>query len=192
MHDPAKGPSDDAPSADATSADAPSAGAPAKKPGSKRSDEVARRRLAARLAAVQALYQIEASGETPERVITQFLSERLDEEIDELSLSGADRKLFSSLVLEVSAATRSLDGLLAPYLPQEWVLERVEPLLRAILRAAAYELQSAPKVPAKVAIAQYVAVTEAFHDPQETGFVNKLLDRLARSLRPADFAEASR
>ncbi len=77
-------------------------------------------------------------------------------------------------------------------MPAEWVLDRVEPLLHAILRAAAFELRSSAKVPAKVAIAQYVAVTEAFHDPRETGFVNKLLDRLARSLRPADFAELAR
>ncbi len=163
--------------------------ATAKKSGRKRSDEVARRRLAARLAAVQALYQIKSGGEAPQRVITQFLSERLEEEIDGLSLAVADRKLFGRLVIAVSAATQELDEILTPYLPADWVLERVEPLLHTILRAAAFELKSAPKVPAKVVIAQYVAVTEAFHDPQETGFVNKLLDRLARNLRPADFAE---
>ncbi len=155
----------------------------------RRSDEVARRRLAARLAAVQALYQIEASGEAPGRVIAQFLAERLDEEIDGISLAAADRKLFGNLVLAVSGASDELDEILAPYLPAGWVLDRVEPLLHAILRAAAFELKSSPKVPAKVAIQQYVAVTESFHDPQETGFVNKLLDRLARALRPADFAD---
>ncbi len=155
-----------------------------------RAAQVARRRLAARLAAVQALYQVDATGEPPRRVVTQFLSERLDEEIDGLSLAEADRKLFGALVTAVSAASQDLDALLAPYLPQDWVLERVEPLLHIILRAAAYELSASEKVPAKVVIAQYVAVTEAFHDPQETGFVNKLLDRLARSLRPVDFAEA--
>ncbi|MEO1191675.1 MAG: transcription antitermination factor NusB [Pseudomonadota bacterium] len=156
-----------------------------------RRDKVARQRLAARLAAVQALYQLEANGETAKAVVSQFLSERLEEEIDGLSLAEADRRLFSRLVTEIARETARLDGLLAPYLPEEWVLERVEPLLRIILRAAAYELQAGDKVPAKVVIAQYVAVTEAFHDPQETGFVNKLLDRLARSLRPTDFAAAS-
>ncbi len=160
-------------------------------PAKRRSAAVARQRLAARLAAVQALYQIEASGEAPQKVITQFLSERLEEEIDGLSLAIADRKLFGRLVLSVSAASADLDQVLAPYLPTEWALDRVEPLLHTILRAAAFELKSSPKVPAQVAIAQYVAVTEAFHDPQETGFVNKLLDRLARSLRPTDFADAA-
>ncbi len=155
----------------------------------RRNESVARQRLAARLAAVQALYQIEATGDAPQKVITQFLSERLEEEVDGLSLAKADRKLFGQLVVAVSGASEELDEILTPYMPSEWVLERVEPLLHAILRAAAFELRSAPKVPAKVAIAQYVAVTEAFHDPRETGFVNKLLDRLARSLRPAEFAK---
>jgi len=158
--------------------------------GARRGDKVARRRLAARLAAVQALYQLEAGGESVGRVIAQFLSERFEEEIDGLSLAEADRGLFGRLVEAVSARQKALDGLVSPYLPKEWALERVEPLLRVILRAAAYELSETPQVPARVAIAQYVAVTEAFHDPQETGFVNKLLDRLARSLRPAEFAGA--
>jgi len=164
---------------------------PQPKAAATRAAHVARRRLAARLAAVQALYQVEATGEAPKRVVAQFLSERLEEEIDGLSLVEADRKLFSALVMAVSAGSKDLDGLLAPYLPEDWALERVEPLLHIILRAAAYELSASEKVPAKVVIAQYVAVTEAFHDPQETGFVNKLLDRLARALRPVDFAAAS-
>ncbi|GAB5471854.1 MAG: transcription antitermination factor NusB [Rhodospirillales bacterium] len=168
------------------------AGTPApRQPGSGRSGAVAQQRLAARLAAVQALYQLEASGEDAQQVVTQFLAERLEEEIDGVSLVAADRKLFGRLVTAIAEEGDALDGLLAPYLPQEWVLQRVEPLLRIILRAAAYELRATPQVPAKVVIAQYVAVTEAFHEPQETGFVNKLLDRLARSLRPADFAGAS-
>lgn len=158
--------------------------------GGGRGDKVARSRLAARLAAVQALYQVEVTKEPARQVVSDFLANRLDEEIDGLSLAEADRKLFSHLVLSIGETTAEMDALLAPYLPEDWTIERVEPLLRTILRAAAFELSRSAQVPAKVAIAQYVAVTEAFHDPQETGFVNKLLDRLARSLRPVDFAQA--
>ena len=156
-----------------------------------RRDAVARRRLVARLAAVQALYQVGVSGEPPEKVVAQFLRERLVEEIDGFSLAEADRKLFSRLVLAIGDEGADLDRLLRPHLPEEWAIERVEPLLHIILRAAAFELSSRGTVPPKVVIAQYLTVTESFHDSKEIGFVNRLLDRLARELRPEAFGLAA-
>jgi N utilization substance protein B len=148
------------------------------------------RRLAARLAAVQALYQLAMSDSTVDEVTAQFLSERLKEEVDGLSLAEADRKLFRRLVTGTARAAGDYDNMLAGVLPEGWPLERIETLLLALLRAAIHELADAPETPAKVIITQYLEVAHAFFGGKEPGFVNSLLDRLAHELRPEEFGVA--
>ena len=144
------------------------------------------RRLAARLAAVQALYQIAMTGVAPETAIQEFLDERLKEVVDEVSLAEADRKLFKRLVAGAARQAEVSDDMLAGALPEDWPLDRIELLLLVLFRAALYELAEEPATPAKVVITQYVDVAHAFFGGKEPGFVNGLLDRLARDLRPEE------
>lgn len=146
------------------------------------------RRLAARLAAVQALYQIAMTGGPAERVVREFLDERLKEEVDGLSLAEADRRLFTRLVPGAMRVAETSDDMLAGVLPEDWPLDRIETLLVALFRAALYELAEEPETPAKVVITQYVDIAHAFFGGKEPGFVNGLLDRLARDLRPEELA----
>jgi len=148
---------------------------------------VNRRRLTARLASVQALYQVSNSGSPPRQVIREFFEERLDEEIDGLSLAEADRKLFESLVLGVSREQAGLDEILAEILPSEWPINRLESVLLIVLRAATFELQQRPEVPARVVIAQYLTLADAFYEGRETSFANGVLDAMARRLRRSEF-----
>jgi len=145
------------------------------------------RRLAARLAVVQALYQLAMSDSSVDEVTEQFLKERLKEEVDGLSLADADRKLFRSLVAGAARAAEDSDNMLAGVLPEDWPLERIETLLLALFRAAVHELADLPETPARVIITQYMDVAHAFFGGKEPGFVNSLLDRLARALRPEEF-----
>lgn len=144
------------------------------------------RRLAARLAAVQALYQIAMTGVGAEQVVQEFLEERLKETVDEVSLAEADRKLFRRLVAGAAAHAETADDMLASALPEDWPLDRIETLLLALFRAAIYELAEEEATPPKVVITQYVDVAHAFFGGKEPGFVNGLLDKLARDLRPAE------
>ncbi len=144
------------------------------------------RRLAARLAAVQALYQIAMTGVGAEQVVQEFLEERLKETVDEVSLAEADRKLFRRLVAGAAAHAQTADDMLASALPEDWPLDRIETLLLVLFRAAIYELAEEAATPPKVVITQYVDVAHAFFGGKEPGFVNGLLDKLARDLRPAE------
>lgn len=146
------------------------------------------RRLAARLAAVQALYQIAMTGAAAETVLKEFLDERLKETVDDVSLAEADRRLFKRLVTGAAAHADTADDMLAGALPEDWPFERIELLLKVIFRAALFELAEDPATPAKVVITQYVDVTHAFFGGKEPGFVNGLLDTLARTLRPEELA----
>ena len=145
------------------------------------------RRRAARLGAVQALYQIAIGGATSEVVRGEFLDQWLDEEIDGLSLSAADRDLFDRLVMGVSDATEDLDNMLTAVRAENWPVERLETLLKMILRAGAYELGHWQDVPAQVVISQYVDLAHAFYDGKQPSMANGVLDRLARLLRPEEF-----
>jgi N utilization substance protein B len=150
------------------------------------------RRSAARLAAVQALYQIELSGTAPEVVLNEFLDHRLKEEVDGLRLDGADRRMLSDLVAGIAKEAHALDDMLSAVLEDDWPVERLETLLRLVLRAGAYELSERRDVPPRVVIAEYVDLADAFFGGKEPGMVNGVLDRLARSLRPEAFgAEGS-
>jgi N utilization substance protein B len=146
-------------------------------------DGGSRRRSAARLAAVQALYQLELTGGTPEGVIAEFTRERL-EDIDGERIARADEQFFADLVRGASLGRQALDDMIAGVLADSWSVDRLETILHLILRAAACELSSRLDIPARVTVSEYVDLADAFFGSKETGLVNGVLDRLARALRP--------
>src|SRR5713226_7302004 len=152
-----------------------------------------RRRSVARLLAVQALYQIEINqieaggGIAIDAVIAEFVKHRLGQEIEGENYGEADRALFADLVRGASSRKGELDGMISAALSDEWPLHRLETILRAILRAGAYELLGRADVPPRVVISEYLDVAHAFFAGKEPGMVNGVLDRLARVLRPSDF-----
>ncbi len=150
-------------------------------------------RSAARLNAVQALYQLAISGGTAERIVAQFGAAAGgdggggDDENDE-PIAAADEVLFAELVLGTRDKMTEVDEMLSACLDDAWPVERMEILLRAILRCGAYELFSRPGVPARVVISEYIRVADAFFEGKEPALVNAVLDRLARVLRPEELA----
>lgn len=151
--------------------------------------ETVRPRTAARLAAVQALYQIEVSGASPANVVIEFLRHRLGQEGEGENFGAADDRLFADLVEGASARRDELDRHIMASLTPDWPLERLEIILRAILRAGAYELLARPEVPARVAISEYIDIAHAFFAGKEPGLINAVLDRLGRVLRPEGMRE---
>jgi transcription antitermination protein NusB len=146
-----------------------------------------RRRTVARFAAVQALYQLELNPELdPEAVVREFARYRFDQEIDGDQLAEADPVFFADIVGGVTADQERLDGDISAVLVEEWPLARLDAVLRAILRAGAWEFVRRPDVPARVTISEYIAIAHAFFVGKEPGLANGVLDRLGRSLRPAD------
>lgn len=149
----------------------------------------ARRRSMARLAAVQALYQLELNPSIePESVVREFTRHRLGREIDGEQYGEADVELFADIVRGASADIERLDETISAALSEEWPLDRLEAVLRAILRAGAYELLHRPDVPPRVSVSEYTTIAHAFFSGKEPGLANGVLDRLARALRPEDFA----
>lgn len=140
-------------------------------------------RSRARLAAVQALYQMEMTGVGPEAVIREFQRHRLDAPQGETVHADVDERLFVELV-RGTAAGEDLDDLIAGVLNVEHEVDRLETLLRIILRTGAFELSERFDVPARVTVKEYVDVAEAFYDRRGRSLVNAALDRLARELRP--------
>ena len=136
---------------------------------------------------MQALYQIELSGAAPDVVLDEFLDHRLKEEVDGVRLDGADRVMLRDLVAGIAKEANTLDDMLSAVLEDDWPVERLETLLRLVLRAGAYELSERRDVPPRVVIAEYVDLADAFFGGKEPGMVNGVLDRLARSLRPEAF-----
>jgi len=139
-------------------------------------------RRAARLAAVQALYQMEMSGGGADEVAREFIEHRFPE-----ALLAPDEDFFSVIVEGVPLHQVEIDCAIAASLSQNWKLERVDSILRAILRCAVFELVGRPDVPAKVVIDEYVAVANAFFGGEEPGFINAALDAIARGKRAAEF-----
>jgi N utilization substance protein B len=156
-----------------------------------RSAQTARQRSSARLAAIQALYQMELAGTSADQVIREFVEQRLKEDVDGMNLVEADRRLFSELVRGVTAERGDLDDMLAAVLDEDWPVERLETLLLVLLRAGAYELSARTAVPVRVAISEYIALADAFFAGKEPGLVNGVLDRVGRALRPAEFEPES-
>lgn len=145
-------------------------------------------RSAARLAAVQALYQIDLTGISPDSVVAEFVEHRFDKVVDDLPGERADPGLFSDLVRGASARRDEVDRLVGDSLTDTWTVERLEKILRAILRLGAYELVARADIPARVVITEYVDVANAFFDGGQPGLVNGVLDALARRLRNGELA----
>lgn len=149
-------------------------------------------RGAARLAAVQALYQMDIGGVSLEEVVGEFETWRLGQELDGVRYRDADPVYFGDLVAGVVERQRELDPKIHTALVEGWPLKRLDVTLRAILRTAAWELISRPDVPGRVVINEYVDVAKAFFEGDEPNIVNGVLDNLARQTRPAEFAAAAR
>jgi len=143
-----------------------------------------RSRSAARLAAVQALYQHEMEGTPIARLLTEFHDHRLGAVIEDEQYHEAERDFFDDLVTGTDARGGEIDALIAGRLAEGWTLERLDRPMRAILRAGAYELIARADVPVASVISEYVDVAHAFYDKRESGFVNGLLDAIAKAARP--------
>ena len=141
-------------------------------------------RSVARLAAVQALYQMEVSGAGAETVVREFTEHRFDRDLEGQRLAEADEDFFGQLVRGVVADQNEIDKAVAKRLAQGWRLERIDATVRAILRSGAYELMRCPDVPSEVAIDEYVEIAKSFFDGPEPGFVNAALDAIAHDARP--------
>jgi N utilization substance protein B len=142
-----------------------------------------RSRSAARLAAVQALYQQEMEGTALPRLLKEFHDHRLGATIEDATYVEAEQNFFDDLVTGVQARRTDIDALISGRLAQGWSLERLDRPMRAILRAGAYELLARADVPVGSVISEYVDVAHAFYDKRESGFVNGLLDAIAREAR---------
>src|SRR5215813_3377436 len=160
---------------------------PASAPGRNPAMSAARSR--SRLAAVQALYQMVVTGTSAEAVVREFVRHRLGPQMEEPGRGAADATLFSELVRGVEAAGDELDDMIAAVLADDHDVERLETVLKVVLRAGAYELSHRLDVPARVAIKEYVDVAEAFYGKKETNLVNAVLDRLAHALRPEELED---
>lgn len=140
-------------------------------------------RSAARLAAVQALYQQEMEGTPTARLLHEFHQHRLGATIEDVEYADAEVDFFDDLVTGALARKDELDGRIAAKLAEGWTLARLDKPMKAILRAGAYELAARPDVPVGSVISEYVDVAKAFYDAREAGFINGLLDALAKELR---------
>lgn len=140
-------------------------------------------RSAARLAAVQALYQQEMEGTPVTRLITEFHHHRLGQTIEGETYAEAEESFFDDLVFGTVARRDEIDALIAERLAEGWSLERLDKPMKAILRVGAYELLARPDVPVATVINEYLDVAEAFYDQREKGFVNGLLDAIAKTAR---------
>ena len=147
----------------------------------------ANRRGAARLAAVQALYQMDIAGAGLNEILAQFQTHVLGREVEGEQYLPAEAAFFKDIVSGVVREQRMLDPLIDEALAKSWPLKRIETVLRAALRAGAYELDHRRDVPARVVVSEYADVAAAFVERDETGMVNAVLDQLARILRAAEF-----
>ena len=156
-------------------------------PNDKPTERKANRRGAARLAAVQALYQMDVAGTGIADILVQFESHWIGREIEGDQYLPAEAAYFRDLVNGVIADQLTLDPMIDAALEGSWPLKRVETIIRAVLRAGAFELDKKPDVPARVVVSEYVDVAHAFVEREEVGMVNAVLDQLARNLRAAEF-----
>jgi N utilization substance protein B len=148
----------------------------------------ANKRGAARLAAVQALYQMDVAGTGLNDILAEFESHWIGREVEGEQYLPAEAAFFRDIVSGVLREQRKLDPLVDEALQKSWPLKRIETILRAALRAGAYELAHRRDVPGRVVITEYADVAAAFVERDETGMVNAVLDQLARKLRAEEFA----
>jgi N utilization substance protein B len=156
-----------------------------------------RPRTAARLAAVQALYQAEHAGISPETVLDEFVRHRVGGAegaplaagpVDDGAAPGADVPLLARIVRGYAVNAEALDAVVSATLAEEWPFARLDPVLRALLRAAAAELFDTKGPPARAVINEYMDVAHGFFGGEEPRFANGVLDRLARTLRGGEFS----
>jgi N utilization substance protein B len=161
-------------------------------PRPERAIKPANKRGAARLGAVQALYQMDVGGSVLADVLAEFEAFRLGSELDGEQYREADPAWFRDLVKGVVAEQRRLDPEIHRALVASWPLKRIDTTLRAILRAGAYELMCVNIVPARVVISEYIDVARAFYEGEEPRMVNGVLDRIAHTHRAEEFGGAPR
>ena len=142
-----------------------------------------RSRSAARLGAVQALYQLDMEAIPLPQLLHEFHQHRLGATIEDVTYADAEIAFFDDLVSGVDARRDEIDGLIAERLSKGWSLERLDKPMRQILRAGTYELIARKDVPAATVISEYVDVAHAFYGKKESGFVNGLLDAVAKGVR---------
>jgi transcription antitermination protein NusB len=142
-----------------------------------------RSRSAARLAAVQALYQQEMEGTPVPRLLREFHEHRLGATIEDNQYVEAEQSFFDDLVTGVDSRREDIDTAIAAKLAEGWSLDRLDRPMKAILRAGTYELMARKDVPVGSVISEYVDVAHAFYDKRESGFVNGLLDAVAKEAR---------
>lgn len=157
-------------------------------PQSAKASKRASSRSAARLATVQALYQMDMTGIDLTDVVAEFEVHRLGQEVEGDQYCAAEGSFFHDLVEGVVREQRTLDPMIDQQLAEGWRLSRVDSILRAVLRSAAFELSTRADVPARVVITEYVDIAHAFFRDDEPKVVNGVLDRLARKVRPEEFA----
>ncbi|MCI0468347.1 MAG: transcription antitermination factor NusB [Beijerinckiaceae bacterium] len=149
------------------------------------------RRSAARLAAVQALYEMEIAGKGLKETCAEFQSFWIGKEIEGVQFGDAEISLFNEILTGVVSAQGPIDRLIDKTLAGGWPLARIDSVMRAILRAGAWELQARGDIPARVSIKEYVDVAGAFFGAEEAGMVNAVLDSLAHQSRTAEFEPRS-
>jgi transcription antitermination protein NusB len=143
-------------------------------------------RSAARLAAVQALYQMDVSGKSVIDALAEFEAFWIGREVEGIEFKPSDIEFFRNVISGVVENQRPIDVKIDTALSEGWPLRRIEAVLRAILRAGGYELMYRKDVPARVVITEYVDVTHGFYGEDEPGLVNAVLDNLARDVRPGE------
>ena len=146
-------------------------------------------RSAARLAAVQALYQMDVAGKSLVDAQAEFEAFWIGREVEGVTFQPAENAFFRDILAGVMREQRAIDGKIDEALAAGWPLKRIEAVLRAIFRAGAYELLFRRDVPARVAISEYVDVAHGFYGEDEPGLVNAVLDTIAREARPGELAE---
>ncbi|MET0248533.1 MAG: transcription antitermination factor NusB [Sphingobium sp.] len=140
-------------------------------------------RSAARLAAVQALYQLEMEGTPVHLLLHEFHAHRLGATIEDVTYADAEEPFFDDVVQGVDRRRDEIDTLVVARLSANWSLDRLDKPMRQILRAGTYELLARKDVPTATVISEYVDVAHAFYDKREAGFVNGLLDAVAKDVR---------
>jgi transcription antitermination protein NusB len=150
----------------------------------------AQKRSASRLAAVQALYQMDMTGTSVVNVLAEFETYWIGQEIEGVEYSPAEESLFRDLVGGVVREQMKIDPKVDAALADGWPLKRVDAIMRAIMRAGVYELTHRLDIPPKVTISEYVAAAHAFLDKDESGMVNAVLDKIAKAER-SDHLQAS-
>ena len=148
-------------------------------------------RANARLAAVQALYQMDLSGKGIHEIFAEFETHWIGREVEGEQYKPAELDFFRNIVEGVLENQLDIDRDVDQTLQDGWPLRRVEAVMRAVLRAGCYELKKRKDVPARVVITEYVDVAAAFLARDEVGMINAVLDALARQIRPAEFLPGS-